>query len=423
MAEWLDLLKERQPPRVSLGIGRIGRARDALGLSLGMPVITVAGTNGKGSCCAYLEAILSAAGYRTGCFYSPHLVEFSERIRIGGRPLAQSDTCALFAKVERIDALRDKEDERLTYFEFVALAAALGFAESGCDAVIFEVGLGGRLDAVNVFDADVAVITSVSIDHTRLLGADRESIGFEKAGILRAGSPAVCGDQSPPASVVRQAGKLAVALHVRSRDFHARIGECGWAYRGKKLRSALPAPAMPGLYQYANASCALCALEQLEDRLPVSQAAVRAGLLEARLGGRFEVIPGECPVVLDVAHNVAAAQKLADTLLDMGFFRRTIAVFGARTRKDVAGIVKALTGRIERWHIAPVGGDTGDGAAIAAVAAADAEDGLVIHPSVAQAAQAAHSEAGKGDRILVTGSFYTVAEYLKTARLRDSFRR
>ena len=418
LADWLQLLEARQPAGISMGTGRVQAAAAALALKLDMPLIAVAGTNGKGSTVRMLEGILNAAGYRTGCFYSPHLFDFRERITIGGAPIDERLACECFAQIEgKVSAPAGPEVP--TYFEFIALAAALAFVGSECDAAVMEVGMGGRLDAVNAFDADVAVITSIGIDHVEHLGGDRESIGREKAGIMRAGRPAVCGDADPPPSLAGEAERIGARLLVRGRDFRSRPAENSWNYQGLHLRAALPPPAMRGMHQYANAACALCALEQLGDWLPVDQGAVRSGLAGTRLPGRFEVVPGAVPVVLDIAHNVDACRRLADSLLDMGYFEHTRAVFGARSRKDGPAMIGALAGRVDRWFIAPVGDDDGSQpAAAAAAAAAEAAGSEVTRfASISQAAAAAHADAPAGARIIVLGSFLTVAQYCRARGL------
>lgn len=417
LASWLARLEPRTPRgNFVLGLERIERVARQLKLALAMPVITVAGTNGKGSVCRYLEAILVEAGYRPGCFYSPHLLDFNERIRIAGAAVAEAELVATFAAVEAADAARGAKELPLSYFEFVALAAAARFSASGCNAVIFEVGLGGRLDAVNAFDCDVAVISSIGIDHVEHLGPDRESIGKEKAGILRPGRPVVIGDVDPPQSVLAAAATLGCPPLRRGKEFRVEVaGDGAWNYRGRGLRAALPRPAMPGRHQYANAACALAALEALDARLPLAQAQVRLGIANATLRGRFEVLDAsaDVPVVLDVAHNPNAMEVLAEALFEMGYFAKTHAVFAARSRKDSAAMVANLARRVDHWHLAPVPGD--EGVALAELAAQASANGqqATVYPSVAAAAAGAHARARKGERIVVCGSFLTVEAYLR----------
>ncbi len=398
--DWLERLEQRQPKKINLGLERIARVIKQLNLAPQVPVITVAGTNGKGSCCAYLEAILDAAGYRTGCFYSPHLIDFNERIQVERRSVAAADIVAAFELIEQGDNRRAHGDLPLTYFEFAVAAALAIFRRAGCEVIILEVGLGGRLDAVNAVDADVAVITSVSIDHVEQLGADRESIGLEKAGIMRPSSPVICGDRDPPASVLARAEQIGAPSLVRGRDFFVDIvpGAGTWCYRGKQIRDALPRPAMHGAHQYANASCALAALEELADRLPVNQAQVRGGLLGARLTGRFDVVLGDVPA-----------------MLDMGYFAYTEAVFAVRTRKDIAGIIAQMASRVDSWRIAPCADDTGSVDTIEKILAKTGSK-FVSYPSVAAALSAATAatQGKRQARIVVFGSFATVEEYLQT---------
>ena len=419
IASWLKHLEQRQPTGpFKLGLERMVHVLAHLDLQWSMPIITVAGTNGKGSCCCYLENILIQAAYRPGCFYSPHLLDFTERIRVAGTIPATDDLLDAFATVEAADAQRSDDDTPLSYFEFIAIAAALVFQRSKCTAAIFEVGLGGRLDAVNAFDADVAVITSIGIDHVEHLGPDRESIGAEKAGIMRPGRPVIIGDSNPPASILAHAAKLGCPAVVAGRDFNTTLDPTGtWCQHGVRgMRNALPRPLMHGRHQYTNASCALAALEAIDDRLPVDQAAVRFGLAQAALPARFEVLPGPVPVVLDVAHNVAAARALADALFDMGYFASTHAVFGARKRKDIAGIVAQLAGRIEHWYVAPVGTETESDLATTIATLHDHGREATVYDSVAAAAAAAHAAVTGRARIVVTGSFLTVEEYLHSTQ-------
>ena len=413
---WLAKLESRAPKgSFELGLGRIARVARTLELELSMPVITVAGTNGKGSVCRYLEAILVEAGFKPGCFYSPHLLDFNERIRIGAEAVPEADLVEIFEQIEEADSKRDGSEQPISYFEFVALAAAARFAANSCDVTIFEVGLGGRLDAVNAFDCDLAVISTIGIDHVEYLGPDRESIGAEKAGILRAGKPVVLGDLDPPQSILDISGSLGCPTLRRGKEFSVEMDRSGvWNYRGKGLRAALPRPAMPGRHQYANAACALAALEALDDRLPVSQAHVRLGIAHALLPGRFEVLAAssDVPVVLDVAHNPHAAKVLAESLFEMGYFKATHAVFAVRSRKDVAHMVEELAPRVDHWHVAPVPGDKdADEAGLGRLIEAQGGS-ATVYASVAQAARGAHEAARKGERIVVCGSFLTVENYL-----------
>ncbi len=374
------------------------------------PVITVGGTNGKGSTCAMLEAILRAAGYRVGLYTSPHLLRFQERVRIAGREAGESALCDAFAAVESA-----RQGVPLTYFEFGTLAAAWLFAREPLDVLVLEVGLGGRLDAVNALDPDCALLTSVAIDHVEYLGGSREEIGREKAGIFRAARPAVVSAPDPPASVLAEAGRIGARLLLLGRDFFFSAGPAQWTYRGLDgRRVALAHPALRGAAQLRNASAALAALDALRALLPVGMQDVRRGLAEVTLAGRFQVLPGRPQVVLDVAHNPEAAATLAANLGASGFAPETLAVFGMLRDKDIAGVARAVASRITRWHLATLGGARGasarelaDALARAGVAARTTE-----HDSPADALAAAQCAAGQDDKIVVFGSFLTVADAL-----------
>lgn len=376
--------------------------------------ITVGGTNGKGSTCAILETILRESGYKTGLFTSPHLLEYNERIRLSGEDASDDLIVDAF---ERIDAAR--QGVTLTYFEFGTLAAFSVFAEQGVEAAILEVGLGGRLDAVNIIDADCAIVTSIDLDHQALLGPDKESIGFEKAGIFRQGRPAIFGDRDPPKRLVDHARSIGAELQVLGDDFRFEAAERQWDFIGKRgAKRALPIPSLRGRWQLKNASSALAALDELSDRLPVSLGEVKRGLALVRLAGRLQVLPGRPAVVLDVAHNPHAARHLADGLGDMGFHENTLGVFAILGDKDIEGVVDAMKGRIDRWYAAS---STSDRAApTARVVEVLAARGLGpvtrAFASVASAYEAARRDAGPADRIVVFGSFTTVAEALRCAR-------
>lgn len=399
-----------------MGLERVALVRDRLALQPTVPLITVGGTNGKGSVCAYLEAVLSAADYRVGCYSSPHLLRYNERVRLAGHEATDAALCEALAAVE--DA---RGDTPLTYFEQGTLAAMWLFQRAGLDAVVLEVGLGGRLDAVNAWHADCAVVTSVDLDHQQFLGDTREAIGFEKAGIYRADTPAICGDIAPPASLLAHAeavGARLMRLGVEIRVELGGMGDVGWTCRindgaEPKVYPALPALAMPGRHQYANAACAVAALSTLRTRLPVSMNALRAGLASARQPGRFQVIGRQPLQVLDVAHNPHAARALAANLADLPPGGRVIAVSAMLADKDVAGIVKILQPHIRYWHVAgldlPRGLDAAGLAGILQAVGCACEQ----HASVSQAWRAACLQAGPADTILVFGSFHTVAAVME----------
>ncbi len=411
--EWLARLERLHPRTIELGLERVRRVKDVLGLAPAFPLVVVGGTNGKGSTCAYLEAILGAAGYRTGLYTSPHLLRYNERVRIAGREAGDAELIAAF---ERVEAARG--DVSLTYFEFGTLGAMVWFIEAGVEVAILEVGLGGRLDAVNVFDADVAVVTGVDLDHMDYLGDSREKIGFEKAGIYRTGRPAICVDPAPPDSLLGQARHIGADLRRVDRDFSAHRENGQWRYQGvEKNWSALPLPAMAGACQLRNASGALAALESVYGCLPVSETAIRQGLAAACVPGRFQRIAQAPEVILDVAHNPEAARALAATLRGQPARGRTLAVVGMLADKDAAGVFAALHGEIDAWWTCtPASPRAQDAAALAAVLRAQGGAAPVrVQADVNLALAEARSTAREDDRILVFGSFYTVAAVLDHA--------
>ena len=397
LADWLAYIEQQHPKSIALGLQRVAQVFSRMQLRIACPVITVGGTNGKGSTCAMLEAILRKAGYRTGLYTSPHLLRYNERVRIAGEEASDALLCHGFAAVEAA-----RGEVPLTYFEFGTLAALALFSE--VEVMVLEVGLGGRLDAVNVVEPDCAVLTSVGIDHVDYLGSTREDIGREKAGIFRAGRPAVIAEPDPPQSVLEAPG---VQLRL-GRDFGFELAQGQWTYWGPGgRRGGLAYPALRGRIQLRNAAAAICALGTLE--LPVVMQEVRRGLAEVEVAGRFQVLAGRPLVILDVAHNAQAAKVLAQNLADSGFARETIAVCGMLRDKDIAAVLRALEGRITRWHLASLPGPRG----------ARAEDlrGCVSEPaflfdSPAQAFAAAREVAAEDDKIVVFGSFLTVAEVM-----------
>ncbi|MFP5391989.1 MAG: bifunctional tetrahydrofolate synthase/dihydrofolate synthase [Gammaproteobacteria bacterium] len=411
---WLALLESRHAEvHINMGLDRVRQVKERMGLAFACPVIMVAGTNGKGSTCAMLESMLLHAGYRVGLYIKPHFLDFNERARINGH-LASDE--ALIASFNAVEAKRGVTD--LTYFEFTTLAIMHLLAGSGLDVVILEVGLGGRLDAVNVVDADVSIVTSVDIDHTDYLGGTREEIGFEKAGIFRPGKAAICSDPVPPASLVRHAEQIGADLWLIGRDFNYAGDKQQWNYGGRSMRrNALAYPSLRGANQLLNASAALAALEVLKLQLPVGAQEVRTGLVTVELPGRFQVLPGRPTVVLDVAHNPHAAAALGQNLGNMGFHRYTYAVFGIMEDKDIGGVIAPLAGIVDHWCVAdlpsPRSADSGDLCArleaLPVGSSAPGERSVKAFASPAEAFVNAMSRAGENDRIVVFGSFYTVA--------------
>jgi dihydrofolate synthase / folylpolyglutamate synthase len=414
---WLSYLETAHPIGIDMGLDRINQVKSALNLHFDCPVITVAGTNGKGSTCAYLESILLSSGYRVGCHTSPHLLKFNERARVNG--VNATDTLLLehFAVVENA-RVSLTNPPTLTYFEFTTLAIMHLFAKSQLDVVILEVGMGGRLDAVNIVDADCAIVTSIDIDHAGFLGNTREEIGYEKAGIFRAGQIAVCGDPLPPQSLTDYATKLECDLWLLGRDYNFQGDKQQWGWAGRNKRfSGLGYPALRGANQLLNASAVIAALMALHHCLPVSAQDIRNGFAMVELPGRFQVLPGQPTVVLDVAHNPHAAATLGQGLEKMGYHPYTYAIFGAMSDKDIQNVIKPLLGNVDFWYCtdlptarAAQASSLSQQLIAQGVAPQKGEDGgIECFPDPASAYQKALSKAGEGDRIVIFGSFYTVA--------------
>jgi dihydrofolate synthase/folylpolyglutamate synthase len=414
---WLDWQQQLHPQPIEPGLERVARVARRSGWSPPRcPVITVGGTNGKGSCVALADAILRAGGYRTGTFTSPHFVHYAERIRLSGTPLAATSLICTFERIA--DALGP---DTLTFFEFNTLAALLLFETAAPDALILEVGMGGRLDAVNIVDADVAVVASVGIDHAEWLGADLESIAREKAGIFRPRRPAVVGGSlPPPRSLIEAADAIGALLRLRGRDFHEERhpdGRWDLIIRGSPAAGRidnLPPPALGGDVQFGNASTTIAALLELHTRLPLSRESLAAGLAAVALPGRYHrIAEGELEWVLDVAHNPAAARVLATNLRAVRGAGRTLAVCGMLADKDVPAVLDELAGCAELWFAATTAGARGLSDAELANRAHTA--GIEMQPAgaVAEAMRLAASRARPGDRIVVFGSFHTVGPALE----------
>ncbi|MGG4774681.1 bifunctional tetrahydrofolate synthase/dihydrofolate synthase [Alcaligenaceae bacterium 429] len=444
LEQWLTYLETLHPTEIDLGLDRIKQVAKNLALQTPFVTITVAGTNGKGSTCTILDAILRAAGYKTGLYTSPHLVHYNERIQLNGELATDAQITQQFFRIEQA-----RGEVSLSYFEFATLAALLMFEQEKVDVAILEVGLGGRLDAVNMVDADCSILTSVDIDHIAYLGDSREAVGWEKAHVFRPGRPAICADPLPPESVERYASEIGADLWLFGKDFNYSGDSQQWAYGGREQRRAgLAYPSLRGVNQLLNASAALAALEALNMKLVVSAQAVRSGLNRASIPGRLQILPGEPLVVLDVAHNPHAAGALAQNLDQMPCTGRTLAVLGMLNDKDAAGVLRLLIDRIDSWYVASLEGPRGlssrDLAALLngvkkmgavqsnpqEVGASDGDRKPGVRPAAGKrvnyfettvrecenpvkAFEQALTDAQPNDRILVFGSFATVGPVLK----------
>ncbi len=410
--EWLAWQQALHSCAIELGLERVGDVARKLGLlTPSHRLITVAGTNGKGSSVAMLESILCAAGYRVGSYSSPHLLRYNERIRLDRMSVSDDRICQAFGRVD--DA---RGDTSLSYFEFGTLAAMEIFADSHLDVVILEVGLGGRLDAVNIQDADVALITGIALDHTEWLGADRDSIGHEKAGIMRRGRPAVCNDSQPPASILNDAEVTGATLYCADRDYRYSTNADSWDWSCAAMRlDKLPFPALFGPIQLQNASGVLMVLSLLVDQLPASVEDIHNGLSQVSLIGRFQRVGSEPETILDVAHNPDGASVFARSLTSLPFNGKTHAVFAVLADKDDYGIVEAMRGVVDYWNVAGLYSPRalpaeelcarmqthlGEGANLSCF---ETTQDAYLHAS---------QSAGSADRIIVFGSAFTVAEVL-----------
>ena len=412
---WLARCEQMHPTEIDMGLGRVREVKNRLALSFKMPLIVVAGTNGKGSTCAMLESVALQAGYKVGLYSKPHLVHFEERCRVNGAMVAGADLLPHFEAVEAARA-----DVSLTYFEFTLLAIARLLSLTDLDVVILEVGLGGRLDAVNIFDGDCAVITSIDIDHVEYLGGTRELIGFEKAGIMRSGKPVVISDPLPPLSVLDHAAAVGAQAWCFGRDFNYTGDKQQWSWAGRAKRyNGMAYPALRGANQLLNASGVLAVFEALRDQLPITAQAVRSGLGMVELPGRFQIVPGQPTLVLDVAHNPHAVAALAQNLDNMGFHPRTHVVFGAMRDKAIAEIFQRMAPLVDSWHFT----DLPTPRAATAAELRTLHAGLALkgpgpvsvacHASPAEALAAAVAAADPTDRLVVFGSFYAVGGVLK----------
>lgn len=407
LSDWLAYIEQQHPATIDMGLDRVRAVAQAMGLGVpGKRVIVVGGTNGKGSTVAFIEAIGRAAGWKVGAYTSPHLLRYNERVRIDGEDASDADLITAFNAIE--DA---RGDTTLTYFEYGTLAALHLFGQAELDLAVLEVGLGGRLDAVNLVDADVAVITTVDIDHSDWLGEDREAIGAEKAGIIRGWKPVILGETDPPSSVLARAYLLGANAIRGGSDFFADVIDGQrWRWRDVGMRIELPMPALRGPIQLRNAASAIAALRALDRPLP--RAAIVEGVANARISGRLQAFSRNgVEVLVDVGHNPQAARELAAALKAAPAATATVAVFAALQDKDAVGVVDALAGRVDRWHLAGLDGARAQSAQalrerLAATAAATA----AVHANVDDALAQVLATAQAGERVLVFGSFHTAAK-------------
>ncbi len=411
LQDWLKWQESLHPLLIDLGLERAAQVFHALNPDyVKPPTITVAGTNGKGSSIAYLESIYTTQGYRVGAYTSPHILKYNERIKIDGKPVSDDEICEAFARIESV-----RGHTSLSYFEFGTLAALDIFHRAGVDVQLLEVGLGGRLDAVNIIDPDVALITSISIDHIEWLGGTREAIGREKAGIFRAAIPAITGDPEPPQSLIQSAAERRAVLYRIGQDFGYKKQSTGWDwFFADRQILKLPEPGLKGEHQYRNASSVILAVTQMAETLPVTEESIKQGLKSVHLAGRFQLIDGEIPVLLDVGHNPQAVRTLADYVTAVFPGRRIHAVFSMMKDKDIAGVLEIMNLVVYDWFFAPL---VNPRAASEAVMREIFSQSSVANVSFGfnsfnEAFSAAKKQSREGDLLLVFGSFFLVSECL-----------
>ena len=410
--EWLAYIEALHPKSIAMGLDRVQVVANKLQLKPNFPIITVAGTNGKGSACAMLSQIYTEAGFSVGCYTSPHLIRYNERVCINQQEISDDDLCAAFAAIEAA-----RGDVALTYFEMGTLAAMWHFCAAQLDVVILEVGLGGRLDAVNIFEPECSIVTAIDLDHMEYLGDTREKIGFEKAGIFRANTPefstlAICGDENPPQSLLDYAAQIGANLQLVNRDFSIKKTAQGCLYAAGNTRIQLQSLGLAGDFQRNNAACVLCAVQYLNALLPTTLANIQAALSSVNLSGRFQKIHINPQIIVDVAHNPQAAKSLADNLQMAPCAGKTLAVFAMLADKDIDGVVAAVKSQIDAWYLADIH-------AVRGAKAQDLKKILSLHTNkspiqlfanVTTALTAACNDANKNDRIIAFGSFYTAAD-------------
>ncbi len=410
--EWLAYIEALHPESIAMGLDRVQAVANKLQLNPNFPIITVAGTNGKGSVCAMLSQIYREAGYFVGCYTSPHLSCYNERVSVNLEHISDNDLCAAFSAVEEARC-----NIALTYFEMGTLAAMWHFCHASVggynlDIVILEVGLGGRLDAVNIFEPSCAIVTAIDLDHMEFLGDTREKIGFEKAGVFRANTLAICGDENAPQSLLDYADQISANLALINRDFRVNKTAHGWNYEVDGQIVHLPNIGLTGDFQINNAACVVCAVRYLNLKLPVMEANIDAALRAVKLTGRFQQIHKNPQIIVDVAHNPQAAESLAHNLQTTPCAGRTLAVIGMLADKDIDGVMAAVASNIDAWYLADIHNPRG-------AKAIDLQQQLLkysknlptqLFASVVAAIDSAYKNAAKNDRIIVFGSFYTVSD-------------
>lgn len=433
LAAWLSHIEQLHPKAIAMGLERVNLVIQRLALKPNFKIITVAGTNGKGSTCAMLAEIYKQAGYQVGCYTSPHLLRYNERVRVNGNEVSDKDLCAAFTAVEqaRLGLDNDGDEIALTYFEVGTLAAVWHFSQAGIDIAVLEIGLGGRLDAVNAFEPDSAVVTSIDIDHQEFLGDTRESIGAEKAGVYRPAVAAICGDLNPPASLIAYAHKVGADFKCIKHEFDCEATATGWSYLvNQKARYSLPLPALEGGYQLMNASCAIAAVESLQSTLPVKSEAIANAMAEVKLAGRFQTVSKSPWLILDVAHNPHAAEALAKNLKEHRVQSqikagvksgKTIAVFAMLADKDIKGVVNAVKDEIDFWYIAGIdhSRSTPVDTLVKVVLDTVPQAKIKKFDSAANACKQACIDTevcidrNENDKIVVFGSFFTVSNVMQ----------
>jgi dihydrofolate synthase/folylpolyglutamate synthase len=411
LAAWLDYIEALHPKSIAMGLDRVNVVKQRLNLNPQFPIIIVAGTNGKGSTCAMLEYIYHAAGYCVGTYSSPHLLRYNERVRLNSQEVSDEDLVKAFIAVEQA-----RQETELTYFEYGTLAAVWHLMQKQVDVAILEVGLGGRLDAVNVFEPDSTIVTSIDLDHMEFLGDTRECIGAEKAGVFRANIPAICGDENPPNSLIEYANRIGAPLKLVGHDFKVEPDASSWTYCSSQHSiEHLPLPALIGDFQLNNAACVLTAIQSLQDLLPVQIKAIETGLKTVKLAGRFQSWSKTPGIILDVAHNPHAAKSLAINLKQTRQQGKTIAVFAMLADKDMTGVIQALSGEIDAWYVATIDNVRGASASSLSKIIIDTLPSaeVKIFNQVVDAFHQACIDANENDRIITLGSFFTVAEVMQ----------